>query len=117
MKTSEILNLTEKEKYEINEEFVNACWDGNLEKVKEILKGYCNPNFKLGSSIGYASQFGHLEIVKLLLERGADPSIDNNYAIRNAYYKNNKEIVRLLLQDERVRNSLSEEQIKRYEKL
>ena len=117
MKTSEILNLTEEDKEKINKEFIIACYYNNSEKVKEMLRGYCKVNYWDGTPIGNASSQGYLEIVKLLLEHGADPSIDDSHAVYWAYIRNQKEVVRLLIQDERVRNSLSEKEIEMYENI
>ena len=117
MKASEILNLTEEEKEVINRKFCNACSDGHIEKVKEMLRGYCKVDCWDGTPIWYASLNGHLEIVRLLLKHGADPIIDDNFAILCAYEHNRKEVVKLLLQDERVRNTLSEEEIEEYENI
>ena len=108
MKTSEILNLTEEEKEKINDEFCDACLDGDLQKAKEILKGYCKVDYGDNRAIRWASMRGHIEIVKLLLEHEkVNPTDRDNEAISWANSYNHKEIVRLLLQDERVRNSLS----------
>ena len=117
MKTSQILNLTEEEKENLNYKFIGACILGDSEKVKEIMKGYYDPNISNGGPIGFASENNYLEIVKLLLEHGADPSIDDNFAIEHAYIRGHKEIVKLLIKYERVRNSLSEERIKKYENI
>ena len=43
-----------------------------------------------------------------------DPSEDGNYAIRYASYNGHTDIVKLLLQDERVKDTLSKEEIEKY---
>jgi ankyrin repeat protein len=53
---------------------LNACKDGNLEKVKQLLEKGADVNAKNkygGTALMYASYQGHEEIVKLLKSYGA----------------------------------------------
>ena len=87
-------------------ELVEESKDGNLERVKNLLKEGVDINFlydKWTPLIG-ASQYGHLEIVKLLLENGADINLGNKIgwnpllvASRNSNTTSNVETVKELL--------------------
>jgi len=55
-----------------NQEFLNFCENGDLEKVKECLESKkININLNNDEPLILASENGHLEIVKLLLKNGA----------------------------------------------
>jgi ankyrin repeat protein len=60
-----------------------AAFDGNAERVKELLKKGADPNTKDKKGrtpLHWAAPYkGHVEVVKLLLEHGADPNIKNKY--------------------------------------
>ena len=92
--------------------------NGHLVVVKLLLQ---DPRVDLSADNNYAirlaSEHGHLEVVKLLLQDPrVDPSADDNYAIRGASDNGHLEVVKLLLQDPRVRNSLSGEELTKYQK-
>ncbi|HPS56972.1 MAG TPA: WG repeat-containing protein [Spirochaetota bacterium] len=97
---------------EINMNFIRACENGNLEKVKQYLKRGADLNYKNDSNrtpLMYASTNGSLEIVKFLLTK----KINVNYADRDGVtalflsipqnrdniklQKNKLEIMRLLI--------------------
>lgn len=80
-----------------------ACYDGDLERVKDSLartfhvSNTCNYGFRVASEKGYT------EIVKVLLDDSrVDPSCFDNEPIRIASTNGHEEIVKLLLRDPRV---------------
>ncbi len=92
-------------------ELVYACKYGNIDKVKELLKGNINPNIhdKNGSTaLVMASLYGYTEIVKLLLNYEktiVNPNIQDKNGITaliEASRYNHIEIVKLLLNYEKV---------------
>ncbi len=55
-------------------EFLDACWNGNLEKVDSLISDSVDVNtmtYEDVSGLMYASEQGHLDVVKLLVESGA----------------------------------------------
>jgi ankyrin repeat protein len=84
-------------------EFIDACENGQLDIVKDLLSKCVDPSDCNNAAICCASHNGHLEVVKLLLtNKRVDPSDCNNYAIRFASINGHIEVVKLLLQDSRV---------------
>jgi ankyrin repeat protein len=59
---------------EINEELLNACKDGNLKKVKQLLEKGADVNareYEYGwTALMLAALNGHKEVVELLIEKG-----------------------------------------------
>jgi ankyrin repeat protein len=90
---------------------------GYLEIVKLLLQDpRVDPSDDGNQAIRWASYYGHLEVVKLLLKDSrVDPLADSNSAIINSCNRGHHEVVKLLLQDPRVKNTLSKEEIKKYE--
>jgi hypothetical protein len=86
----------------VNEELLNACEKGDLEKVKLLLKEGADINTK--NKYGWtplmiACEKDNKEMVKLLLEKGADvkaKNINGKSALVIAYYYGHQEIVKLL---------------------
>jgi ankyrin repeat protein len=84
-------------------EFIDACENGQLDIVKDLLSKCVDPSDCNNAAICWASHNGHLEVVKLLLyDPRVDPSDCNNYAIRFASINGHYEVVKLLLTDPRV---------------
>jgi len=55
-------------------EFLDACWNGNLEKVDSLISDSIDVNimtYEDVSGLMYASEQGHLDVVKLLVKSGA----------------------------------------------
>jgi cytohesin len=55
-----------------------AAYEGDAERVKELLKKGANPNTKDKKGrtpLHEAAQWGRLDVVELLLVRGADPTV------------------------------------------
>ena len=93
------------------EEFWNACYEGNLEKVKELSNqiddiNWGNPNVDGWTGLHIACRYGKKEIVEYLISH---PKINVNkekndgwtplfHACANGYVQ----IVKILLKDERV---------------
>lgn len=87
--------------------FIYACYRGDLEVVREMLKQGVDPTANKNKAIGYASFAGNTEIVKLLLSDIRVNPIDNcNYALEIAVQTGKIEVVDLLLGDIRVRTKL-----------
>jgi ankyrin repeat protein len=86
-------------------ELVDACRDGKLDQVVELLKRV-DPSRRDNAAIRWASFHGHVEMVKLLLKQErVDPGAKDNDAIQWASIGGHVEVVRLLLQDKRVRRN------------
>ena len=60
----------------MKQEFIEACKNGDLARVKDLLTKGVDPSTSNNYAIGLASRKGHIEIVKLLL---ADPRVDDTY--------------------------------------
>jgi ankyrin repeat protein len=59
---------------DIDEELLNACWIGDLEKVKQLLAKGAHVDAKDnlgGTALMLAAFMGHKEVVKLLKSYGA----------------------------------------------
>jgi ankyrin repeat protein len=89
---------------EIDKEFLNACKDGDLEKVKQLLERGADVNAKdeiLGeTALMWASSNGQKEVVEFLIEKGADVNAKTrfgNTALMYASEKGHKEVVELLI--------------------
>jgi ankyrin repeat protein len=82
----------------------NACLNGDLERVKSLLKDYhVDPSLEKSKALRRASKRGHLSIVKFLLEDPrVDPCANCNEAILSAISGNHFSIVKILLEDSRV---------------
>ena len=89
---------------EENDELIRAGFEGNLEKVQELLNNDADVNAKnkLGNTaLINASMTGHTETVALLLEKGADVNANNNNghtALILAIWNRYTETVALLLE-------------------
>jgi ankyrin repeat protein len=82
---------------------IEACRDGYVARVQELLKNGEDPAGEDNLCLRYASLFGNTKIVEILLLDGrADPTADYNYAIKIASLHGYTDLVKLLLQDERV---------------
>ena len=91
-----------------------ACHTGDLDRVRELLRGDPSLANRLGSYEGYylgagaplanAAAVGRLDIVQLLLDHGADPNLpEEQYApkgkaLYSAVYHGHYEIAKLLLE-------------------
>ena len=83
-------------------DLIEACKEGNIERVKELLKQGVDPTADDNLAIIYASFFGHTDVVEALLQDGrADPTTENNYPIGIASAQGYTSIVSFLLQDGR----------------
>jgi hypothetical protein len=82
---------------------VNACLNGDLDRVKRVLHNIDTSAYYYNRAIKVACRQGHVKIVEALLQDGrADPSDYENNSIRGACTHGHIDIVKLLLQDERV---------------
>jgi ankyrin repeat protein len=89
----------------LEREFIQACRNGNILKVKLLLKrSDINPSFDHNVSISVASDNGQTEVVKLLLkDPRVDPSDDYEYStLLYASENNHIDVINLLLQDPRI---------------
>jgi len=81
-----------------------AAYEGDVERVKKLLKKGANPNTQ--SKDGYtpllvAAMEGHVEVVRLLLEHGADPNakdINGDTPLHWAAFVGRVDMVKLLLE-------------------
>ena len=95
---------------DIQKSFLEACREGDIEKVKSLFEKGVDIETKNNALI-YSSWHGYIEIVRLLLEEGVDIENKNNKEVRTpliaASCKGHIEIVKLLLEkgaDIKVRN-------------
>jgi ankyrin repeat protein len=81
----------------------SAAFDGDVERVRELLEKGENPNIKNKDGITplhVAASKGYVDVVKLLLERGADPNIKDKNGVTPlhwAAYNGHVDVVKLLL--------------------
>jgi len=97
--------MTKKEQQELNKQLLDAVYNNNLAKVKELLKAGADIEAKDEDVYGYtslqwASFNGNLELVKELLGRGAELDAKDNdgkTALYIASFKYNVPIIKELL--------------------
>jgi len=83
-------------------EFLDACRNGNINIVKQLLS-QVDPSANDNEAIKWAARMGRQDVVKLLLKDSrVDPSAQDNFAIRWAARMGRKDVVQLLLKDPRV---------------
>jgi ankyrin repeat protein len=103
-----------------NNRFIRlAAEEGHIEIVKILLNDKrVDPSANNNYAIQLAAKEGHIEIVKLLLaDDRVDPSANGNFSIKIASLNSHTGVVKLLLNYPKVRKSLSEEQISKYESI
>ena len=82
----------------------DAAYDGDVERVRKLLKKGKNPNVKDKSGytpLHYVAYEGHVEVVKFLLEHGADPNAQDKDGKTPLYWAasgGHVEVVKLLLE-------------------
>ena len=87
---------------------------------KKIYKAIRNKGFLIGIQKRFykAIENNNINNVKLLLnDKRVDPSDDNNWAIKLASQNGHVDIVNLLWQDQRIKNSLENDDKELYNKL
>ena len=102
---------------ENNYAIIRASYHGYTEVVKLLLQdSKVDPSADNNYAFRVASYYSFIDIVKLLLQDSrVDPSAKDNYAFRVASHSGNSQLVKLLLKDPRVKNTLTEEEIEKYE--
>jgi|GEM_PF-2312432 len=81
-----------------------AAYEGDVERVKKLLKKGADPNARNVVSwtpLHVAASKNHIEITKLLLEHGADPNVQEEHGrtpLHVAASKNHVDVVKLLLE-------------------
>jgi ankyrin repeat protein len=87
----------------IDNQLINACVEGGLQEVKELLDNGANINAKDeygNTALILAAHKGHTEIVKLLMDSGADVNAKNifsNTPLMVASWRGHPEVVKLFL--------------------
>ncbi|WP_048197572.1 ankyrin repeat domain-containing protein, partial [Methanocaldococcus sp. FS406-22] len=69
---------------DLDAELIMACQEGDVEKVKELIKKGANVNAKNrfgGTPLQAAVVGNHIEVVKLLIENGADLNVRNRLGV------------------------------------
>ena len=103
----------------LEQEFLRAALEGNLEKVRESLDPMnvhlsplalqINPAVSDNLAFKEAALNGYKEIVELLIQHDqVDPSSSNNYALKWAARNGHADIVRLIISDRRVHPTLED---------
>ena len=82
-------------------EFINLCYESDLEGAKRILKKYPYINVSYDNELAFCNvcYYGHLDIAKWLLSVKPDIniSINNEKAFRSACFKGHLEVAKWLL--------------------
>jgi hypothetical protein len=93
----------------LQEEFENACNDGDVQKVRRLLKSpSVDPRLNEANPMVYAASCGWWELVReLILDGRTDPTAGNNAVIKIASGRGNFPTVQLLLNDSRIDPSAS----------
>lgn len=98
-----------------NEAIYNACKNGYIDYVKELLNDErVDPNGSIsreGTPLSVAIRFGHYHITKLLLDNiKVDGQAKDNIAIRTAMVYNNIDIFKLLIESKKTDPSVHNDQ-------
>ena len=80
-----------------NYALILAAKNGNLEKVRYLVKKGADINAENNESLRWSAINGHLEVVKYLIKKGADINAENNYALKWSSYYGHLEVVKYLL--------------------
>src|SRR5438477_129720 len=91
-----LTNLSKKLNY-IAMNMIEACKNGNLERVQELVALNADIHADNDNVIRRASEYGHIEVVKYLVELNADIHADNDYALRWASNYGHVDIVKYLI--------------------
>ena len=100
-------------------ELEEAIQQNDINKVKLLLNNTnFNPIVEPSFNLVNASNSGFIDIIKLLLnDNRIDASQGNNWAIRSSYKRKQYHSVLVLWQDERVKKSLQNDDLKLYKEL
>ena len=79
-------------------QLIDACKDGDLKQVKELIEKGVNVHTYDDYALMYASQYGHLDLVKYLIEQGADINARNDFALRYASQYGHLDVVKYLIE-------------------
>lgn len=85
----------------LNEILIEACQNGELDEVKELISQGANIDFiddEDWQPITYAGANGYKEIVKYLIENGAELGHEDDLVLREALYNGYNDIVKLLIE-------------------
>lgn len=89
---------------------IQACKNGNLKLVQELVKNKVDLIFPNNDPFKYACKSGNIELVKYLLNTNRiNPSSGNNAALYSAFIEKKYNIVNFLLQDDSVIQKLEKD--------
>jgi ankyrin repeat protein len=104
--------------YNYNHALQVASEFGYIDIFKMLLNTPANPAYDNDFAIQISSENGHTEMVEILLnDPRVNPSNDHNCAIRWAYSNEQTHIVELLWKNEKIKNTLKNDNIDLYNKL
>jgi ankyrin repeat protein len=77
---------------------VDACANGNLDIVKDLVKNGHNIHYQNELPLRWACYNGNIDVVKYLLSLGADLNIDNLMPLKLLFFKEkqNKETIKYI---------------------
>lgn len=91
--------------------------DNNIEEIKNIFDNISvDRTNTLVHYLCFSSSIGRIDIVKLI-PQDINPSSRNNHSIISSYKNMNTNIVELLWKDQRVKNTLKNDDLSLYNKL
>ena len=82
----------------VNDEFIHACVNGDLNKVKTLHKQGADIRVCDYRPLRWAAERGHLDVVRYLVEQGADIHTKNDYAFRWAAMGGHLDVVKYLVE-------------------
>ena len=80
----------------ITEKLGEACWNGNLEVIKDLVENGADIHNFNDWPLTVAAYCGHLKVVKYLVEKGADIHSGDDRPLENAARNGHLEIVNYL---------------------
>ena len=80
----------------LNRDLTRACSDGELDKVKALLKQGANIHAYEECALTWAAEAGRLDVVKYLVEHGADIHASGNWALGRAALFRHLDVVNYL---------------------